>query len=595
MQTKRRIRLGWTHTGRTWQRLFLRMGLLACLVWILAVGLPGHGTLSAASHGQGLAPASYGQPFDAAAATRLWSDGFDGLSLSSGWMWMRRDAANWSLSARPGWLRIRTQAQRLLFDAPNDMHNILLRPAPPGDWTITTRVAFAPTHDFHQAALWVYRNDDNFLTVDRGFCAGCASQGSGVFLDAELDGEPTFPAARPFAATTTYLRVQRAGARYTASYSANGTSWTVLGEAERPDLAHALVGVSASNSSAEPSIPSIAADFDYFQVDSPARSVYLPTVQRPDSGSVPVIVDDDGSPDGMIALLYLLRHPGVQVRAITVSCGEAHPSVFAQNALRLLARLGRSGIPVAAGRSTPLAGSNAFPDSWREASDTFWGIALPAASEPVQPISAAELIVRTLRQSEQPVLVFVSGPLTNLAEALRLDPSIAARVKLVQVMGGAVYAGGNIHHDYPPYTNTVSEWNIWVDPVAASEVLAAGVPMRFVPVDATNQLWWNQADADAWQNAGTPESMLAAELLRVILAFPQPQGVHIWDAQAAVDATDPALTWSDRLHLDLITAPGDQEGRTRPSTALAANATIALIPDPAAIRARLSAVLGVGS
>lgn len=583
MQTNRPTRLPVT-----------RAVLLVGVALLLAVGASGLGTLHS-SAAQGLLRAGAGQSAETSlppqAAARVWNDGFDEPALAGGWMWMREDAHHWSLSARPGWLRIQTQAQRLLFDAPNDMQNILLRPAPPGDWTITTQVAFSPTHDFHQAGLWVYRNDDNFLAVDRGFCAGCASQGNGVFLDSELDGVPAFGAAQPFAPTTTYLRIQRVGARYTASYSRDGTSWTLLGQTERPDLAHALVGISASNSSAEASIPSIAADFNSFQMDSQALSTYLPAVRRPAGAPVPVIVDDDGSPDGMIALLYWLRHPGFEVRAITVSCGETHPSVFVQNALRVLARLGRSGIPVAAGRSTPLAGSNAFPDSWRDASDAFWGIPLPAASEPLQPLSAAELIVRTLRASSQPVLIFISAPLTNLAEALCLDPGIAGKVRLVQVMGGAVYVSGNIHHDWPPYANTVSEWNIWVDPLAASEVLAAGLPIRFVPLDATNQLWCNQADADAWQSAGTPESVLASELLRVILASPQPQGVHIWDVQAAVDATDPGLTWSDRLHLDVVTAPGDQQGRTRPSTALPANATLGLIPRTTAIRARLTAVL----
>ena len=45
---------------------------------------------------------------------------------------------------------------------------------------------------------------------------------------------------------------------------------------------------------------------------------------------IPVIWDDDGSPDGVIALMYLMAHPNIEVKALTVSLGEAYPSVFAE-------------------------------------------------------------------------------------------------------------------------------------------------------------------------------------------------------------------------------------------------------------------------
>jgi hypothetical protein len=48
----------------------------------------------------------------------------------------------------------------------------------------------------------------------------------------------------------------------------------------------------------------------------------LPTLSG--QGPVPIIVDDDGSPDGMVALLYFLRNPLFEVKAVTISCGEAH-------------------------------------------------------------------------------------------------------------------------------------------------------------------------------------------------------------------------------------------------------------------------------
>jgi|GEM_PF-976541 len=526
-------------------------------------------------------------------ATRgVWRDEFDAPALSEGWRWLRQDADKWSLSAQPGSLRIQTQWQRLTSFSPNNLENLLLRAAPPGDWSVTTQVDFDPTAGL-QASLWVYRNDDNWIALERTFCAECPSFPQAVVLQSEQEGVTSSNAAVAFEPTTAFLRMQRAGATYTASYSLDGANWSVLGAVERPDLTSVYVGASASNAGKDPTAASLPADFGWFQVDSPQYSAYLPAVPQPAAEPVPVIFDDDGSPDGMVALLYLLSHPRVQVRAITVSVGEAHPAIFAQNVLRLLKRLGRTGIPVGAGRETPLQGNNAFPESWRRGSDSFWGVQLPAADATIQSVPAVELIVQTLRESSQPVVVFVSGPHTNLAEALRLDPGIAAKVRLVQVMGGAFYVAGNLGSASTAKNNTFAEWNIWVDPVALSEVLAAGMPTRFVGIDATNQVRFTSADADALKGSSSPEGALAAEFMRMLVG--RGSGGPVWDAQTAVDLTDPGLTWTDSVHLSVITEPGDQQGRTFPSTVQPANASIALVPDAAAIRARLIEVLRAGS
>ena len=106
---------------------------------------------------------------------------------------------------------------------------------------------------------------------------------------------------------------------------------------------------------------------------------------------VPVIFDDDGSPDGLVALLYFLSHPSFDVKAVTLSCGEAHPDVFVPHLAQFLAGLERADIPVGAGRSTPLEGDNAFPEPWCQISDNFWNISLPPTTDLVIPQPATEL------------------------------------------------------------------------------------------------------------------------------------------------------------------------------------------------------------
>jgi inosine-uridine nucleoside N-ribohydrolase len=286
----------------------------------------------------------------------------------------------------------------------------------------------------------------------------------------------------------------------------------------------------------------------------------LPTLvgQQP----IPIIVDDDGSPDGMIALLFFLSNPRFDVKAVTISQGEAHPGIFAQHVMQLLASLDRAEIPVGAGRESPLEGNNAFPDDWRQASDNFWSLALSESEGKSEPNQAAKLIANTITGSLQPVVIFVSGTHTNLAEALRIDPDIAENIQGVYVMGGSIYVPGNIHSDAPAYTNKVAEWNIWVDPVAADDVFSAELPLHLVPLDATRQVTWSQEDVNRWKSSSSPESTIAGDLLQMMLNAWSVKETYVWDLVAATQATNPSLCEEVSLAVDVVTGPGEEQGRT---------------------------------
>jgi purine nucleosidase/pyrimidine-specific ribonucleoside hydrolase len=306
---------------------------------------------------------------------------------------------------------------------------------------------------------------------------------------------------------------------------------------------------------------------------------------------IPIIVDDDGSPDGAIALLYFLSNPLFDVRAVTISCGEAHPSLFATHILQLLASLGRDDIPVGAGRETPLEGNNAFPDAWRQASDNFWEITLPMASVTLEPTPAAQLIVDIINNSPQPVLLFISGTHTNLAEALRIDPGITENIRDVYIMGGSIYVQGNIQSDWPAFDNKVAEWNIWADPVAADEVFTSGLPLHLIPLDATRQVRWTQSDLQNWRSSTSPAGGFAVDLLQWMLDSWSPEGVYIWDLVAATQATNPVLCPEVPLGVKIVTEPGPEQGRTI-AYQDTPNVGVCLDPDSGQIKALAVSIIG---
>jgi pyrimidine-specific ribonucleoside hydrolase len=309
-----------------------------------------------------------------------------------------------------------------------------------------------------------------------------------------------------------------------------------------------------------------------------------------------VLWDSDGTLDGVIGLLYFLQHPNVSVKALTISCGEAHPDIYTPNLPRMLARLEREMIPVAAGRNTPLRGNNSFPEPWRAAIDSFLGIDLPEAHGSVHPLPAAQLIVEVLKESPTPTTLFVCGTHTNLAEALRSNPTIRDKIASVQMMGGALYVPGNIESEWPEVHNKVAEWNIWVDPIAASEVFNSGLPMFITPLDTTSRVVWTYDDADTWEATGTPEGKLAAEILRWYLDYLHyifPDGVYLWDLVAAVNVANPDLCQEEQVHIQVVTEPGDEEGRTVVVRDQPPNATAYLAPKADEIKCRVAQTLGL--
>jgi purine nucleosidase/pyrimidine-specific ribonucleoside hydrolase len=305
----------------------------------------------------------------------------------------------------------------------------------------------------------------------------------------------------------------------------------------------------------------------------------------------PLIVDDDGSQDGLAALAYMLANPQFDVQAITMSHGVARPeSEDFQNGLkRMLGLLDATEIPVGIGSPVPLSGNNAFPGFIRNDADNFYApfVTLPEEIPSIEFESAAELIVETVKNSPEPVAILSTGSLTNIAEALRLDSSIINNIEVLQIMGGAVFVPGNLGVlPEPPFsTNTVAEFNIWVDPLAAFEVFEAGeegLKIQLTPLDATNKIAFDREDYEAWLATGTPESILAAQLLDFSLVVvggdvnPNP----LWDMVAAIDLSESTFSPETLLHIQVDTesAPGPTQGQTNAISGLPPNVFVSLDP-----------------
>ena len=291
-----------------------------------------------------------------------------------------------------------------------------------------------------------------------------------------------------------------------------------------------------------------------------------------------LIYDDDGSRDGTVALLYLLNNPEISIEAISISYGEAHPSIYIQHIGRILDSFGFGDIPLGAGQDAPLSQGTAFPDWLRQLSDTFWDYPLPNAEKIYPYQDAPELMISTIKKSSDPVIIFLSGTFTNLAQALRLDASISENITAVYFMGGAVYSPGNITNLIPEANNLVAEWNIISDPLAAKEVFESGIDLYMVPLDATNQIKLTQSEILPLHNDNEKANMVA-DLYDIMFDSYDFQTVEIFDLTAAILTVKPELCSFQNLHLDVITEMGNTSGQTIVIPSGEPNIHVCLEPD----------------
>lgn len=282
----------------------------------------------------------------------------------------------------------------------------------------------------------------------------------------------------------------------------------------------------------------------------------------PQDDRTPVVVDTDMGQDDMMALLYLLQRPDVRVEAITVSgTGLAHCGPGVRIALSLLDVAGApKDVPVSCGPDEPLPGEypypGTFPTSWRNATDDAYGIDLPDTDREQADAPAPELLGAAIRDAGAPVRLLTLGPLTNVALALRADPAIIEDLADITIMGGAVDVPGNV------FRNEVAEFNIWVDPVAAQEVLRSGAAITLVPLDATNQAPVTPFFADALaQHHVTPEADMVHALFEAQPYLVEGES-YFWDPLSAVILADPAVGTIDNRRLKVLEGEEETQGQT---------------------------------
>lgn len=284
-----------------------------------------------------------------------------------------------------------------------------------------------------------------------------------------------------------------------------------------------------------------------------------------DSGPAPFIIDTDVDIDDWMAMLYLLNHPSVEVRGVTVvGTGACHLEPGTQNALNILMLPDKGDIPVAMGLSKPMKYNHQFPPDIRKPVDELYGIRLPRKyHNPRRPLpDAIEFLYAVLTESEEKINILAIGPLTNLGTLLIQFPELAEKIAGIYIMGGTIEAPGNVHAADPSIPNLVSEWNIYLDPVAADIVFKSGAPVHLIPLDATSFVPVTKAFyLRIMQNHKTPSAAFVYNALIKDFGFLRTGSFYFWDPLAAVVGTNPHIGAHEVMNIRIDTRNNDRSGQ----------------------------------
>jgi pyrimidine-specific ribonucleoside hydrolase len=264
---------------------------------------------------------------------------------------------------------------------------------------------------------------------------------------------------------------------------------------------------------------------------------------------IPVILDCDPGHDDAIMLMLAFGSGLFEVKAVTCSAGNQTQDKTLRNALNVLSLMGVA-VPVHRGCERPLFRQLIIADHVHGET----GLDGPEfPREPllkVHPTPAVEAIATILSETDTPITIVPTGPLTNIATFLLAYPHLKPKINRISLMGGGIFRG-NI--------TPVAEFNIFVDPEAAAVVFRSGVPITMCGLDVTHKALVFQDDIERLKAIGNQSGRVAAELMTFFSEYyrrERPElngGAALHDPCALAILTHPAMFVTRDCYVDVET------------------------------------------
>lgn len=222
------------------------------------------------------------------------------------------------------------------------------------------------------------------------------------------------------------------------------------------------------------------------------------------SKKIPIIIDCDPGHDDAMAILWALASDKLELKAVTTVAGNQTIEKVTTNAIKVLTKARRYDIPVAKGADKPLIRKLTVGGEVVHGSSGLEGPILPECGFEPSNLSALELLIKTIEESDEKITLVPIGPLTNIATLLIVRPDLKEKIERLSIMGGGAYMG-----NWTP----AAEYNIWADPEAAKVVFNSGLPIIMSGLDVTHKAYVTREENEILRAQGNEISVFAAELI----------------------------------------------------------------------------------
>lgn len=216
-----------------------------------------------------------------------------------------------------------------------------------------------------------------------------------------------------------------------------------------------------------------------------------------------IILDCDPGHDDAVAILMAGIHPSIQLLGITTVAGNQTLNKTTINALNVCQYLNID-VPVCSGMSLPMVRKVQTIADDIHGESGLDGPVFDKLTKELDKRHAVNFIIETLKNSSEKITLVVTGPMTNVAMAFRMEPSIIEKVKRVIFMGGS-YQLGNV--------TPAAEFNIFADAEAAYVVFNSGVPLVMMGLDLTRQALCYPSIVERMGKVGGKASKLFVDLM----------------------------------------------------------------------------------
>ena len=216
-----------------------------------------------------------------------------------------------------------------------------------------------------------------------------------------------------------------------------------------------------------------------------------------------IILDCDPGHDDAVAIMLAAKSPKIDLLGITVVAGNQTLEKTTANALNVCQYLGLD-IPVYAGCGQPMIRDKQVIADDIHGETGLDGPVFAPLRKKAEDKHAVLYIIDTLMASDGDITLVPTGPLTNIAMAIRMEPRILPKIREIVLMGGC-YQLGNV--------TPAAEFNILADADAAHVVFTCNRPITMVGLDVTLKAALNREDEQEIRSFGNKGAVLAADIL----------------------------------------------------------------------------------